>query len=66
MADTVKKKTCSDIKTALDNGVPVYYGNLKIVEVKGKTVRTEGDHRFFTPWFPAVYFKKSFKETHNY
>ena len=62
MTNKMKKEKCCDIKTALENGVPVYYGNLRIVEVAGKNVRTENDTRFFTPWLCAVYFEKSFNE----
>lgn len=62
MLNKIKKEKCCDIKTALEDGVPVYYGNLRIVEIDGKNVRTENDARFFTPWFPAVHFGKSFNE----
>lgn len=62
MLNKIKKEKCCDIKTALEDGVLVYYGNLRIVEIDGKNVRTENDARFFTPWFPAVHFGKSFNE----
>jgi hypothetical protein len=57
-----KQETIDYVKSALENEIPVYYCNLKIVEVKGKTVRTENDNKYFIPWHSAIYFNKSFNE----
>jgi hypothetical protein len=65
MTDKLKKDIYSDVRSALKIGTPVYYSNLRIVEMKGNTVRTEKDSRFFTPWIYAIYFTKSFNETHS-